>query len=221
MAREVLARVCDSDVSNARFPFLSVRELILGLAPVTALRVSYTGELGYELYMAPEYQRHVHDVLWSAGAPMGLRHFGVRALNCLRMEKGYGGWGREYTQDFTPAEAGLQRLLCTDKGDFVGRDAALAQAAIGPSKKLRLLAIRSEDPDPAGGEPVLRAGVPIARLTSAAFGFTVGHSLGLAYLPADLDINPADLEVEVLGCRLPARVLERAPYDPSGARLRW
>ena len=220
MAREVLARVCDSDVSNARFPFLSVRELILGLAPVTALRVSFTGELGYELYMAPEYQRHVYDMLWSAGAPMGLRHFGVRALNCLRMEKGYGGWGREYTQDFTPAEAGLQRLICTDKGDFVGRDAVLAQSAIRPSRKLRLLAIQSEDPDPAGGEPVLRAGVPIARLTSAAFGFTVGHSLGLAYLPADLDINSVDLEVEVLGCRLPARVLEGAPYDPSGARLR-
>ena len=220
MAREVLARVCDGDVSNARFPFLGVGELILGLAPVTALRVSFTGELGYELYMAPEYQRHVYDMLWSAGAPMGLRHFGVRALNCLRMEKGYGGWGREYTQDFTPAEAGLQRLICTDKGDFVGRDAVLAQSAIGPSRKLRLLAIQSEDPDPAGGEPVLRAGVPIARLTSAAFGFTVGHSLGLAYLPADLDINPVDLEVEVLGCRLPARVLEGAPYDPSGARLR-
>jgi len=123
--------------------------LTLGLAPVTALRISYTGELGYELYTAPQYQRHVHDRLWN-----------------------------------------------------------------------RLLAIGSEDPDPAGGEPVLHAGLPVARLTSAAFGFTVGHSLGFAYLPAELDVNTADLEVEVLGNRLPARVLEHPPYDPSGTRLR-
>ncbi|HVW69887.1 MAG TPA: FAD-dependent oxidoreductase [Steroidobacteraceae bacterium] len=219
-AREVLARVCDIDVSNDQFPFLNIRQLIVGLAPVTAMRVSFTGELGYELYMSPEYQRQVHDVLWSAGASVGLRHFGVRALNSLRIEKGYGSWGREYTQDFTPAEAGLRRLICTDKGDFVGRDAIAAHSTPEPRKQLRLLAIGSEDPDPAGGEPVLRKGAPVARLTSAGFGFTVGHSLGLAYLPTDVGVDTAGLEVEVLGRRLPARVLEKPPYDPTGARLR-
>jgi dimethylglycine dehydrogenase len=136
------------------------------------------------------------------------------------MEKGYGGWGREYTQDFTASEAGIRRLIHTEKSDFIGRDAVLAESARAPQKKLRLLAIASEDPDPTGGEPVLRAGVPLARLTSAAFGYTVGHSLGLAYLPADIDVHTPGLEVEVLGSRLPARVLEAAPYDPSGERLR-
>jgi dimethylglycine dehydrogenase len=219
-AREVLARVCDDDISNAGLAFLGVRELTVGLAPVTAIRISYTGELGYELYMAPEYQRHVHDALLRGGAPFGLRHFGVRALNSLRMEKGYGGWGREYAQDFTPAEAGLQRLICIDKPTFIGRDAALAQSASARQRRLRLLAIGSEDPDPVGGEPVLRAGVPLARLTSAAFGHTVGYSLGWAYLPTDIDAQTSDLEVEVLGCRLPVRVLDKAPYDPGGVRLR-
>jgi dimethylglycine dehydrogenase len=215
-----LAGVCNDDVSNAGLPFLSVRELTVGLAPVTVIRISYTGELGYELYMAPEYQRHVYDALLQGGASVGLRHFGVRALNSLRMEKGYGGWGREYTQDFTPAEAGLQRLVRTDKPNFIGRDAALAQDHDAPQRRLRLLAIGSEDPDPVGGEPLLRAGVPLARLTSAAFGYTVGYSLGLAYLPADVDVHTADLEVEVLGSRLPARVLDGPPYDPAGERLR-
>lgn len=219
-SREVLARVCDADVSNTGLAFLAVRELTVGLAPVTVIRISYTGELGYELYMAPEYQRHVYDALLHAGNPFGLRHFGVRALNSLRMEKGYGGWGREYTQDFIPAEAGLQRLVHTDKPDFIGRGAALSQSAVAPQRRLRLLAIESKDPDPVGGEPVLREGVPLARLTSAAFGYTVGHSLGLAYLPADIDGSTAGLEVEVLGERLPARVLERPPYDPAGERLR-
>jgi len=218
-ARDVLARVSPDDVSNTAFPFLSVRELTVGLAPVTAIRLSYTGELGYELYMAPQYQRHVYDTLLHAGEPLGLRHFGVRALNSLRMEKGYGGWGREYTQDVTAVEAGLQHLVRTDKWS-IGRDETLAKAAISPQKRLRLLAIASEDPDPVGGEPVLRDGVPIARLTSAAYGYTVGYSLGWAYLSADIGVHASDLEVEVLGSRLPARLLERPPYDPSGERLR-
>ena len=218
-AREVLARVCNDDVSNTGLPFLGVRKLAVGLAPVTAIRISYTGELGYELYMAPEYQRRVYDALLRAGGDFGLRHFGVRALNSLRMEKGYGGWGREYTQDFTPAEAGWQRLVCTDKHNFIGRDAVLAPAG-APQRRLRLLAIVSGDPDPAGGEPVLRAGVPLGRLTSAAYGYTVGHSLGFAYLSTDIDMHTADLEVEVLGRRLPARVIDKPPYDPAGERLR-
>ena len=220
LARDVLSRVCDADVSNGAFPFLSTRQLVVGLAPVTALRVSFTGELGYELYMASDYQRHVHEVLEQAGHAFGLRAFGVRALNSLRMEKGYGGWGREYTPDYTPAEAGLQRLVRTEKPRFIGRDAALSQLQRPPQKTLRLLAIESDNPDPAGGETVLQAGKAVARLTSAAFGYSVGHALGLAYLPADVDEGTAGLEVEVLGRRLPARVLKEPPYDSPGSRLR-
>ena len=220
LARDVLSRACESDISNAAFPFLAVRDLTIDVAPVTAIRVSFTGELGYELYMAPEYQRHVYAALLRAGEPLRLRQFGVRALNSLRMEKGYGGWGREYTQDYTPVEAGLQRLIHMDKAAFIGREALTQQLAAPVTRKLRLLAIDSKDPDPVGGEPVVRGGAPLARLTSAAFGHTVGYSLGLAYLPAEIDARSPDIEVEILGCRVGARVLEEPPWDAAGKRLR-
>ncbi len=220
LARQVLARVCESDISDTAFPFFGVRDLTVGLAPVTALRVSYTGELGYELYMAPDYQLHVYSRLLDAGRPLGLRHFGVRALNSLRLEKGYGSWGREYTQDYTPVEAALQRLLRTEKESFIGREAVLAQIAGSVARKLRVLAIESTDPDPVGGEPVVRSGAFVGRLTSAAFGHTVGYSLGLAYLPADITSRDEGIEVELLGSRLQARVLEQPPIDPVGMRLR-
>lgn len=219
-ARDVLAAVCSIDVSNAGFPFLTARELVVGLAPVLALRVSAVGELGYELYMTPEYQRHVYDALVRAGQRLGLRQFGARALNALRLEKGYGAWGREYTQDYSPVEAGLEHLIRIEKPNFIGRDAALTQLAAAPRRKLRLLAIASPDPDPVGGEPVLCDGRAVTRLTSAAFGHTVGHALGLAYLPAEIDTVTKQLEVEILGVRVHARALEMPPYDPDGHRLR-
>jgi dimethylglycine dehydrogenase len=147
-----------------------------------------------------------------------MRHFGVRALNSLRLEKGYGGWGREYTQDYTPVEAGLLHLVHTEKPTFIGREAA--QLAAGPSRKLRILAIESRGADPIGGEPILQAGRPIARLTSAAFGHTVGYSVGLAYLPVEVDAQAEGLEVEFLGFRCGARVLPAPPCDPAGNRLR-
>jgi dimethylglycine dehydrogenase len=220
LAREVLTHACSEDVSNEAFPFMTARRLLLGLAPVLALRVSFTGELGFELYTRPEYQRLLYEMLWRAGEPAGIRHFGVRALNTLRIEKGYGGWGREYTQDYTPAEAGLQRLIRTDKPRFIGRDAVLAQGVTGALRRLRMLIVESRDPDPVGGEPVVLAGRPVGRLTSAAFGHTVGHSVGLAYLPVEIDASVTGLEVELLDQRLPARVLETPPYDPHGRRLR-
>jgi dimethylglycine dehydrogenase len=219
VSRAVLERVADADVSNAAFPFSGVRTFNIGRAPVVVLRISFTGELGYEVYMPPEYQRHVYDVLARAGVQHGLRNFGVRALNSLRIEKGYGGWGREYTQDATPAEAGWERLIQIHKGEFVGREAVMSQMQ-SPARRLRLLAIDSRDPDPAGGEPVSIAGQPVGRLSSAAYGHTCEGALGLTYLAADLDHNTQGLEVEMLGCRSAARILETIPYDPSGSRMR-
>jgi dimethylglycine dehydrogenase len=217
LAREVLSRATSDDISDVSFPFLAVRDMTVGLARVTALRISFTGELGFELYMAPQYQRHVYRALLNAGGEEGVRLFGARALNSLRLEKGYGGWGRELTQDYTPVEAGLQRFVRPDKGDFVGKQSVVEQLARPPQRVLRLLAIDSHDPDPCGGEPVFLDGEPVARLTSAAFGYTVGHALGLAYLPADAR---GPLTVEIQGQQVPARVLSAPPYDPSGTRLR-
>ena len=220
LSRELLQSVCDTDLSNADFPFLTCRELSVGRASVLAMRLSFTGELGFELYMPAPYQRHVYDLLLREGGRYGLKHFGVRALNSLRLEKGYGSWGREYTQDFTAAEAGLERLVRVDKTDFLGLEAVRAQAGIAPRRRLRLLAIDSVNPDPGGGEPVLCDGGAVGRLTSASYGYTVKHSLGFAYLPARIRPSDPGLEVEVCGSRVRATVLESPPYDPAGARLR-
>ena len=159
----------------------------MGLASTLVLRLSFTGELGYEIYMAPDEQRHVFETLCEAGAALGLRHFGLRALNALRLEKGYGVWGREYSADATADEAGLSRFVRTDKGHFVGREAVIEERSRPPKRRLTLLAIDSVDPDPVGGEPVYVNGAPVARLTSAAFAPGVGQALGFAYLPAGLE----------------------------------
>jgi dimethylglycine dehydrogenase len=183
------------------------------------LRLSFTGELGYEIYMAADEQRHVFQHLWKAGASLGLRNFGLRALNTLRLEKAYGAWGREYSADVTPDEAGLSRFVNVDKGHFVGRDAVIGARARPLEQRLTLLSIESPDPDPVGGEPVFLAGVAVARLTSAAFVPRMGRALGFAYLPADLEPR-SELEVQVLSRRLPARILTEPPYDPRGLKLR-
>ena len=187
---------------------------------VRAMRLSFTGECGYELYMPPPYQRHVYELLLREGRRYGLKQFGVRALNSLRLEKGYGSWGREYTQDFSAAEAGLQRFVRMDKARCIGLEAARSQKEAAPQRQLRLLAIDSTNPDPGGGEPVLCEGNAVARLTSASYGYTVKHSLGFAYLPAGIGPSETGLEVELCGTRVSARVLESPPYDPAGARLR-
>jgi dimethylglycine dehydrogenase len=219
-ARELLARVTTADVSAAGLPFLRGRSFEVGLANTLVLRLSFTGELGYEIYMAADEQRHVYQTLVEAGSSLGLRHFGLRALNSLRLEKGYGTWGREYSSDYTPDEAGLSRFISIDKGPFVGREALLRERSQPLRRRLTLLAIESSDPDPVGGEPVFVAGQPVTRLNSAAFGHTMGCALGFAYLPAEVAAqSPSDMCVQVLSQRLPARILE-APYDPLGFKLR-
>jgi dimethylglycine dehydrogenase len=192
---------------------------MVGLANTLVLRVSFTGELGYEIYMVPDEQRHVFETLSAAGASLGLRNFGLRALNALRLEKGYGVWGREYSTDVTPDEAGLTRFVRIDKGPFVGREAVIEARSRPAKRRLALLAIDSSDPDPVGGEPVFSDGKPVARLTSATFVPRVGKAIGFAYLPTELE-RDADLTVQVLSQRLPAHTLAEAPYDPLGARLR-
>jgi dimethylglycine dehydrogenase len=220
LARDLLQSVSGDDLSDGALPFLATREVSVGLTRALALRVSFTGELGYELYVQPDYHLNLYQTLIRSGQAFGVRHFGARALNSLRMEKGYGGWGREYTQDYTAAEAGLMRLVRIDKPRFVGRQSVLEQLERPASRRLRLLAIYSTDPDPVGGEPVLLHGEAVARLTSAAYAYAFGVSLGFAYLPAAMDSATDDLEVEVLGSKVPARILDAPLYDPAGTRIR-
>lgn len=184
-----------------------------------ALRVSYVGELGYELHHPLEYQRHLEEQLREAGEPLGLVDFGYRALDSLRLEKAYRLWGVDMSQDWTPLEAGLGRFVRLDKGDFIGRDALLRQRENGLARELACLAVDVDGADPHGFEPVLLGGSPIGYVTSGGYGHVLETTLALAYLPVAHARPGTELAVEVLGEPRPARVVSQPPYDPGNDRL--
>ncbi len=219
-ARAVLAELVGEDISRKAFPFLSARRMKVGLADALVIRVSFTGELGYEIYTAPELQVHVLERLRAAGQAHGLKLCGMRALNALRLEKGYGSWGREFSVDYTPAEAGLGRFVRLDKGDFIGRDAAKRILGEEPQRRLAIFALDAGKVDPMGNEPVIANGEVVGRLTSGGFGFHVGHAIGLGYIKREVADSANQVEIEILGERRAARILKDAPYDPEGKRLR-
>jgi dimethylglycine dehydrogenase len=219
-ARAVLADLVKDDVSHQAFPFLSARWMRVGLADALVIRVSFTGELGYEIYTAPECQVHVLERIRAAGRAHGLKLCGMRALNALRLEKGYGSWGREFSVDYTPAEAGLGRFVRLDKGDFIGHKAAERVLSEAPKRRFAIFALEEGDLDPMGNEPVLADGEVVGRLTSGGFGYHVKHPIGLGYVRGDIAERAGEVEIETLGERRRARIMKEAPYDPEGGRLR-
>ncbi|MET0605513.1 MAG: aminomethyltransferase family protein, partial [Beijerinckiaceae bacterium] len=218
-ARELLSRVARADVSNDSFPFLSIRPLTIGPVQALVARVSFTGELGYEIWTAPEQQRTLYDVLRDAGDALGLRHFGAQALNSLRLEKGFGSWAREYRPIYTAAEAGLDRFVRPDKGAFIGRDAIMSEKANG-AHRLRLFEVDSADADAMGDEPIWRRDAVVGGVTSGGYGHTIGRSLALGYVDRGLADLSDGFDIEILGERRTARILKEAPVDPPGARMR-
>jgi glycine cleavage system aminomethyltransferase T/glycine/D-amino acid oxidase-like deaminating enzyme len=223
-SRELLAGLTDADLGAQAFPFARARWIDVGWAQVLALRVSFTGELGWELYAPVESLTVLYDQLVEAGRPLGLRHAGYRALDGLRAEKGYVHWGHDAGPADLPSEAGLAATVAMDKpGGFVGRQAL---AAAGPSRR-RLVHVLLADPKPLlyHSESVLKDGHVVGRVTSGAYGHTLGAAVGLASLegdPAQVDelLEAGDVEVEIAGRRLPGRVSGRPFYDPDGRRLR-
>jgi dimethylglycine dehydrogenase len=219
-SRTILAAVTDADVSAAAIPFLAVRELLVGTSRAVVGRISLTGELGYEIVVPTGEHRALWDRLAAAGADHGLRPVGDRAIDSLRLEKGYGIWSAEFRQDVTPAMSGLDRFVAFDKGEFIGRDGALAERAAGPARRLVLLEVDAIDADAANGDGVWRDDRLVGLVTSGAYGHHVGKSLALAYLDrAETEVQ-GGLTVTVLGDSRPARVLRAIPYDPDGRRLR-
>jgi dimethylglycine dehydrogenase len=219
-SRDLLQLVTDTDLSRAAFPFFRAQRLHVGMAPALALRVSYVGELGFELHHPVEYQRHVYDRLLSAGEEFGLVDFGYRALDSMRLEKAYRLWGPDMSADFSPLEAGMERFVRFDKGDFIGRDALLRQQEAGLTRTLSCLALDSAAVDAHGYEPVRVDGALVGAVTSGGYGHTVGTSIALAYLPPEHAEPGTEVTVDVLGDRLPARVVEQPLYDPAHERLR-
>ncbi|MBZ0128694.1 MAG: FAD-dependent oxidoreductase [Rhodobacteraceae bacterium] len=218
LARQVLAAAAEDDVSSAAFPYMTCRNLHIGWAPVMAARITYMGELGWEIYVAPEYAGHVYERLWAAGADAGIVNVGYKAISSLRMEKRYLYWGADITPDDTPLEAGLGFAVAWKKGDFQGRDALAAQREAGPGR--RLMQFRLDDPLPVyGSEAVLSGGRVIGMTTSGDFGHTIGAPIVFAYLKGD-DMALREVEIEAFGKRTRARLIEGCAYDPGGERVR-
>jgi dimethylglycine dehydrogenase len=219
-ARELLSRLTSDDVSNAAFPFLSFRPMEVAMLPVHVGRISFTGELGYEIWMPADCQLALYQAIVAAGEDLGLRHFGARALNSLRLEKSFGNWAREYRPIYTPSEAALDRFVDVSKPDFVGRDAVLRDRAEGPRRRLVTFTVDVEDADAIGDEPVWHDGSVVGWITSGGYGHCVGKSIALGYVPAALASAASGFEIEILGERRPAQIAPRPLHDPAGERMR-
>lgn len=220
-SRELLQRLTRDDLSGEAFPFFRCREVELAQARVLAVRVSYVGELGFELHHPIEVQRHLYDALWEAGEEFGLVDFGYRALESMRFEKCYRLWGADLSADWSPLQAGLDRFVAWDKGDFVGREALLRERDAGPSHVLSCLVVDADGVDAHGYEPVYAGGErPVAYVSSGGYGHVVERSIALSYLPATHAGVGTELEVGILGDRRRAIVAEQPLYDPLNERLR-
>src|SRR5579859_2629371 len=186
-ARALMQRMTDQDLSNAAFPFLSFREMHLGMVPAKVGRISFTGDLGYELWVGFDYQIALFDLIQKSGEGLGLGLFGNRAQNALRLEKSFGTWAREYRPIYGPYEAGLGRFVALGKGDFIGREAAVKEKEAGPKRRLVTLVVDAVEADVIGDEPVWHDGKVAGWVTSGAYSHHVGKSVALAYVPAELE----------------------------------
>jgi dimethylglycine dehydrogenase len=219
-SRALLQELVDEDLSNAGYPFMSFRPMDVGMIPGLVGRVSFTGDLGYEIWVTADYQRALYDRLTESGRKFALRPFGGRALNAMRLEKSFGTWAREYRPIYGPYEAGLGRFVDLSKGDFVGRSAAANECKAGGARKLIALAVQAEDADAIGDEPIYHEGEVVGWVTSGGYGHSVGQSIALGYVPVALAHATDGFAVEIIGERRPAVRLPAAPFDPAGTRMR-
>jgi glycine cleavage system aminomethyltransferase T len=220
VSREILQPLCVADLSNEAFPYMRARELSVGPVPCLALRVTYVGELGYELYCSTEFGLRLWDTIWEVGRPEGLVAAGYKAIDSLRLEKGYRVWGADITPDENPWQARLGFAVKLDKGDFVGREAlAQAKEAALPSV-IACLVLDDARAVALGSEPVRIGGATVGRVTSGGYGYTVGRSIAYAYVPPGLAAPGTRVEVEIFGAWVPGVIAEEPLYDPTGQRIR-
>jgi dimethylglycine dehydrogenase len=220
-SREVLAKVADVDVSNEAFPWLTARRLSIDAAGLIAMRVNFVGELGYEFHHPIEMQNTIFDALMEAGAPFGIKPFGIRAMDSLRLEKSYKLIGRELSIEYAALESGLERFVDFDKGPFLGRDALIAWEGKGFENKLVTLEVQGvTDADARGSEPVMKHGAMIGRSTSGGYGWRVGKSLAIAMVKPEFSNVGGEVDVRILGEMRRAIVIPNSPYDLRNAALR-
>jgi glycine cleavage system aminomethyltransferase T/glycine/D-amino acid oxidase-like deaminating enzyme len=220
-ARDILAATTSVDVSDAAFPYLTAKPITVGNVPLLALRVTYVGELGWELYPPTEFGVALWDAIWEAGKRHGLVAGGYRAIDALRLEKGYRVWSSDITPEETPYQAGLGFAVDLEKDvDFIGREALLVARAAGPRKRLRCLVLDDPLAVALGNEPVRVEGRIVGRVTSGGYGFAVERSIAYAYLPSDDAAIGTRGEVEVFGDWIGFEVAREPLYDPDNARIK-
>ncbi|TDQ78959.1 dimethylglycine dehydrogenase [Dongia mobilis] len=218
-SRDLLARLTREDVSNEALKFRDIRRTFIAGVPAIIARVSFSGELGYEIYVAPPYQLRLGEAIEEAGADLGLRWYGARALMSLRLEKAWGAWTLDFRPDFTAAESGLDAFIHWDK-EFIGKEAALKERATGPKKRLVTLVIDTKDIDVSNDEAVLLGDKAVGYVSSGGFAHHVGKSMAFAYVPTELAKAGTRVDVEINGERYPAAIQGAPLYDPNGGKMR-
>jgi dimethylglycine dehydrogenase len=219
-ARELVQPLVRIDLEAQAFRLFQVCETAVGFAPAILTRAGFTGELGYEIWTTPDYFSRLYEDLWEAGRPLGLTHFGGRALSSLRLEKGYGSFNKDFRPDYTPGETGLDRFVDFTKAQFTGRAAALAERSAGPKRRFVVMEVTDADTEVVGYESIMHDGAAIGYVTSGAYGHCIDRSLAAGYVPAALARDGARLEIDILGELRTATVRLEPLYDPQGLRLR-
>ena len=221
-SRQILSKVTKADISNDGFPYMTAKYLTVGNVPVLASRVTYVGELGWEFYCPMEYGLHLWDTLWEAGKPEGVVAAGYKAIETLRLEKGYRYWSAEISPDYTPLEAGLGFAVDFDKGEFIGREVLLKQKQAGLKQRLCCLSLVDDRVVALGKEPIrpLGADMIIGWVASGGYGYTIEQSIVYAYLPIDYTKVGMEMEIEFFGERVIATVVKSPLYDPMGERIK-
>ncbi len=218
-AREVLAACTQEDLSN--FNFLDVRPMVIGMTDCLVQRVSFTGDLGYEIYCDPMAQRQLWQTLWQAGQPHGMVPFGMRAMMSLRLDRFFGGWLLEFGPDYTAAETGLDRFISWKKNtDFIGRTAAEAERATGAARKLVAFDVAADDADVQGYEPIWLEGAVVGFCTSGGYAHHAGKSIAQGFVPRERAVDGLKVEIEILGQMCAATLITTPLFDADGARMR-
>lgn len=220
-SRELLQRVTDADLSNDAFRWLTAQDIVVGGEPVNAMRVNYVGELGWELHHPMASQNQIFDALFEAGEDLGLRPFGIRAMDSMRLEKSYRMVGTELSIEYSAYESAMDRFVKVNKGDFLGRDALIARNEAGLKNLLVTLEVQGvDDADALGNNALLKDGEIIGRATGGGFGFRIDKSLALGMVRPKLAELGTSLEIEILGKIYPATVIADSPFDTKNERLR-
>ncbi|HEY5003033.1 MAG TPA: FAD-dependent oxidoreductase [Ktedonobacteraceae bacterium] len=219
-ARALLQQVSENDFSNAAFPYLTAQQVTIGDIPALALRVTYVGELGWEIYAPTEYGLKLWDILWEAGQPLGVVAAGYSAIESLRLEKGYRYWSSDIHSEYTPYEAGLGFAVKLKKGDFLGHAALEQVRSEGLKRKLCCLTLADPRAIALGGEPLLDGEQVLGRVTSGGYGYTIRQSIAYGYLPVSHVTPGTSIEIQLFGKRYAATIVKEPLYDPTNAKLK-